>query len=116
MDTEKVYEQFRVFAGLSPKEFTQWQPLCQSAADKLTARMRQDADPDDLRLLMAAAGEAYWRFALLSQPGTVKIGDISINMPQSSQAQAAKLRDSLFADAAPLLTDYGCAVLHPVHI
>lgn len=110
MEIEKILEQFARFAGVTLEEAQEWQPLCEGAC--LSLPVKPEADLEDPRLILAAAGEAYRQYLLLRQGNlsTAKVGDISITQQQEggTAVQAAALRDALWAAASPLLENGGC--------
>lgn len=115
MDFEAVYRQFLLFAGLDAEGGMDWRPLCAAAADSLADGLRPGANAADPRLVLAAAGEAFHRYALAragAAPQTVRVGDVSYAEGDGPDlaARAQSLRDALFAGAAPLL-DCGFAGL-----
>lgn len=108
MDIEQVYAQFAFFAGLSSQAAVGWHSLCDAVVQRLTSRLRPDADAADARLVLAAAGEAYYQYSLAQGTGTaqsVRVGDIAVS-DQSGGANGSniqRLRDELLWNAAELL-------------
>lgn len=111
MELEQVYQQFLRFAGLDAEQAQEWKPLCEAAAAKLGGMLSPEAPQTDSRLTLAAAGEAYYQYALLhcgTDAKSVRIGDVSVSTQNGTGAQAARtLRDELLAGAAALLEPVG---------
>ncbi len=106
MELEQVYQQFARFAGLDAEAGRIWLPLCEAAIAKLRGMLVPDAPENDARLVLAAAGEAYYQYALArgTDAESVKIGEISISSQSGTGAQSVRaLRDELLAGASPLL-------------
>ncbi|MFR4989353.1 hypothetical protein [Anaerotruncus colihominis] len=107
MEIEAVLEQFMRLSGLDEQAAREWTPLCEAAAERIEELLPADADPNRLRLILAAAGEANYRYMLARSTGNAqsfKVGDISVTRSEEggSAQEARALRDALFADAAPL--------------
>lgn len=107
MEIEAVLEQFMRLSGLDEQAAREWTPLCEAAAERIEEILPVDADPNRLRLILAAAGEANYRYMLARSTGNAqsfKVGDISVTRSEegSSAQEARALRDALFTDAAPL--------------
>lgn len=108
MDRNQVITQFALLSGLSQQNAEAWGSLCDAAATRMSLMLRSDADADDPRLPLAAAGEAYYRYLLASQGGeaqSIKVGEISVSQSSSAGGLngARTLRDELLAGAADLL-------------
>ena len=88
MEIEAVLEQFMRLSGLDEQAAREWTPLCEAAAERIEELLPVDADPNRLRLILAAAGEANYRYMLARSTGNAQ--------------RARALRDALFTDAAPL--------------
>ncbi|MGN0635274.1 MAG: hypothetical protein ACI4I5_03540 [Acutalibacteraceae bacterium] len=86
-------------------------PLCRSALESLTSRLKPGADPADSRLIRAAAGLAYYKWILRNFAGTdgitsFKAGDVTVSRSSAcTLEQAEKVRDESLLAALPLLTD-----------
>lgn len=116
MNLEQVYNEFQRLCGISAQELEVWRAVCDACAGQILSRVPADCDPHDPRLAQAAAGQAYYRYALAQagqSSGNVKIGDISVSQASHSVEAARALRDELLAAAAPLLHG-GFAVLRQV--
>lgn len=106
MELEQVYQQFARFAGLDANAGREWQPLCEAAIARLRGALASGAEENDTRLVLAAAGEAYYQYALArgTDAESVKIGEISVSSQSGTGAQSIRaLRDELLANASPLL-------------
>lgn len=88
-------------------------PLCEAASSELSAMIKPDADPNDIRLVSAAAAIANYRLNTkntFSENGisSFKAGDISISVSGTEAIASAKAdRDDAMQKALPLLTDNG---------
>ena len=108
MNPDQVFCQFLLFSGLSPESGENWKPLCDAATARISAAMRTDADPNDPRLVLAAAGEAYCQYHLMRAGDgaqSFKVGDISVSESNgvSFADELRSMRDELYANAAGLL-------------
>ena len=65
MERETVFQHFLQLAGLSGEQGEAWRFLCEAACDQLEGRLREDADPKDGRLALAAAAVFYYLFNYL---------------------------------------------------
>ncbi len=87
--------------------------FCRAAVEELQPRIREDADPNDPRLLRAAAGIACALCALRERAQTddvsyFKAGDVTIHRSAVNHIAAAeKLREEGIRLALPLLRDDG---------
>lgn len=114
MDTEAIFSRFVRLAGLDADGAEEWMPLCAAAAAKLAGRLLPGADAADERLLLAAAGEACYQYALSRQNAqSIRVGDISLSPAAGGIEGMRLLRDELLAAAAGLL-DCGCASFRQV--
>ena len=91
-------------------------PLCRSSLNEVEARLRADANRDDVRVSAAAAAIAYYKLMLRrsnDESGDsitdFKAGDVSITQEKgdiSKQLEKAeKYRDSMLNDIIPLCED-----------
>lgn len=116
MNLEQVYREFRRMSGITAQEFLEWRAICGLFAEQIAKQVSEGADASDPRLALAAAGQAYYQYAL-TQAGrggqNVKIGDLSVSQSAKPLEHVKALRDELFAAAAPLL-DGGFAILRQV--
>lgn len=107
MDIDQIYSQFRLFAGLSEVQAGDWLPLCRASARRIEAARLPDTPADDERLVLAAAGDAYYQYTLTRAAGNAqsfRIGDISVSESANSTPDGVRqLRDELLANAAGLL-------------
>lgn len=114
MDTEAIYSRFVRLSGLDTDEAGDWKPLCAAAAAKLSACLLPGAPEADERLLLAAAGEACYQYALAQQnTQSIRVGDVSLSSEGGGIEGMRLLRDELLAGAAGLL-DCGCAEFRQV--
>ncbi len=88
-------------------------PFCEAASSELSAMTKPDADPNDFRLVCAAAAIANYRLKsknIYSENGisSFKAGDVSLNISGSETIASAKAdRDEAIQKALPLLMDNG---------
>ena len=114
MDTEAIFSRFVRLAGLETDGAEGWKPLCAAAAARLAEHLLPGADAADERLLLAAAGEACYQYALSPQnTQSIRVGDISLSPAEDGLEGTRLLRDELLAGAADLL-DCGCASFRQV--
>lgn len=114
MVLSEVRAEFALFAGLSGEAAEKWEFLCAGAIDKLRASLADGADENNPQLTHAAAGEAYYRYALCqgADAQSVRVGEISVTESSSGGGceNAARLRDELLAGAAGLLNGAGAGI------
>lgn len=88
-------------------------PFCEAASAEISAITKPDADPNDIRLVSAAAAIANYRLNarnVYSENGisSFKAGDVSISVAGKDSLESAKAdRDEAIQRALPLLTDTG---------
>ncbi len=88
-------------------------PICEAASAELSSKIKDGADPDDIRLVGAAAAEVNYRLCtknIFSENGisSFKAGDVSISVSGSESIEAAeKEKNSAYLKALPLLNDDG---------
>lgn len=86
-------------------------PLCKSAALEIQARIRNNADTEDIRLINAAAAIANYRLCMkkiASSDGTesFKAGDVTVSVSHSAMGEyAEKERSRALLEALPLFRD-----------
>ena len=111
MTAEGVLELVKVFAGLDDDEEAAAYPFCQLAVAHISDRLYESTNSADVRLVAAAAGEAYYNYMItavnrLNDGESIKIGDLTIkNDNVTIIKNAKKLRDALFAAAGCLIED-----------
>ena len=110
IDICAVLKENSAFESIAPEAIL---PVCNRVLQALEARVREDADQDDVRLLMLAAALARYELItlLLSQSdrfSSWKAGDITIQKDlQKEMRFERELRDEALAAAAQLLKDGG---------
>ena len=88
-------------------------PVCEAASSELSAMIKPGADPNDIRLVCAAAAMANYHLnarSVYSESGisSFKAGDVSISVSGSEAVASAKAdRDDALRRALPLLIDDG---------
>lgn len=111
MNEWAVLNSLREIAVLQEDAAAEALPLCRSALESLRPRLRQDADPSDIRLIRAAAGIAYYQWVLRKSAGddgitSFKAGDVTVSRSGAcALEQAEKVRSENLLAALPLLTD-----------
>ncbi len=114
MDAWAVLEKLRTLPVPQQTEASTLITLCRAAIDELQPRIRDDADPDDPRLLRAAAGIACMLYACRTADDAndvsyFKAGDVTIRRGADDAANALRvareLRDEGLRAALPLLRD-----------
>ncbi len=111
MNQWTVLSSLRQILYISDTEAAQMLPLCRSALEEIKVRLRTDADENDMRVLKAAAGIAYYNIILrkTSTAETVtsfKAGDVVISQSASCALEnAEKLRNEAYLAVLPLLRD-----------
>lgn len=108
---DDVFSQIEKLAELDSDEKNKMEPFCESAVATLNGRLREDADGKDIRLVMAAAALAYYRYLQSSfseddELVSMKAGDVTIKCDYSvalNRMQA--LSEGLLRDADELLSD-----------
>lgn len=113
MQKSKVTQVFLLFSMLS--RIDGWEELIDSAAARVEQLLREDADPDDVRLCWLAAADAHLQYrrilaANAVQPGYAGSSGV-IRDGRAAAELAAKLRDAYFEECAPLLQDDAFAFL-----
>lgn len=110
IDICAVLKENAAFDSLQPEAML---PVCGRVLRALTPRLREDADPDDVRLLRLAAALARFElFSLLLSESerfsSYKAGDITIQKDLQKELKfEQQLRDEALAAAAPILRDGG---------
>ena len=111
MDAWAVLDRLRTLPVPQQAEASALITLCRAAVDELQPRIRDDADPDDPRLLRAAAGIACMLCACRSDGeesdvSYFKAGDVTIRREKEDALRVAReLRDEGLRQALPLLRD-----------
>ncbi len=88
-------------------------PLCAAAAKELEARMRDNADCTDIRLINAGAAIVNYRLCM-KKSGTdegvtsFKAGDVTVSIsPSAAIERAEKEKSEALMEALPLFRDEG---------
>ena len=105
MDRQQVFGLFLQLAGLDEAQGEPWEPLCEAACAQLEGQLREGADPEDIRLALAAAAcAAHWQgLAAGGQAQSFTVGEISVSGQTGTGEGAGELWQALLAAAAPLL-------------
>ena len=110
IDICAVLKENCAFESLAPEQML---PVCGRVLRTLQPRLREEADPDDVRLLRLAAALARFElFSLLLSESDrfsgYKAGDITIQKNLQAELRfEQQLRDEALAAAAPILRDGG---------
>ena len=86
-------------------------PLCSAAAAELEVRLREDADPNDIRIFNAAASLVNYRLCMKrmntgEEVTSFKAGDVSISIsPSALIEKAEKEKSDAMLSVLPLLED-----------
>ena len=110
IDICAVLKENAAFDSLSPEAML---PVCGRVLRALQPRLRENVEPDDVRLLRLAAALARFELfgLLLSETerfSGYKAGDITIQKDLQKELKFEQLlRDEALAEAAPLLRDGG---------
>lgn len=96
--------------ALEEEQATQALPLCQTALTQLRARLRANADENDVRFLQAAAAMAFYKHQLRESASgdfvsSFQAGDVRVKNENNGLQHAAAIREEALRDAAPLLRD-----------
>lgn len=107
-----VYSQFLLISKPSDdKETQEIVSLCKNGLDWVMKHVRQDISRDDIRISKAAAGIAYYDYALgkltdSSDPRYFKAGDVTVQKKiQEDILVAEKIKKSSLESIADILED-----------
>lgn len=89
LNSELILYYFSMFTNLSEEDALKWEELCLACAENVYSRLRPNVDleANKKRVSFAAALLASYRYELLiggTQPGSVKIGDVSFSGASTS--------------------------------
>ncbi|MBO4339587.1 MAG: hypothetical protein J5877_06715 [Clostridia bacterium] len=111
IDTSLVEERFLLLSSLSEADETV-EALCQSGVSKVEHMLKSDADLTDVRVIDAAAGDAFYQWILIKKSAdtdsfrSFRAGDITVQNDVSVSLEAAgKIRDEAFKAISDLLID-----------
>lgn len=85
--------------------------ICENAMHELISMLKDTTDPADPRLVKAAAGIAYYEYALYcltnpNEPESLKAGDVSIKNNKSESLNIAKtIKDAGLDGISDLIVD-----------
>lgn len=107
IDVSKIYEQLEKIAELTAENSSLAMSLCSVAANKLLSMLKDKADGDDERVVLAAAyfaNKLLLKSAFLSQSSVMsfKAGDISVS---PAPEKAIAVADSMLCDALECISD-----------
>ncbi len=107
-----VYSQFLFITAPDAEDGTdKILSLCASALEHVVSALRKESTDEDSRIAYAAAGIAYYDYALstladVSDPKSFKAGDITVNRDAAENISVAeKIRDSRLKAISDLIED-----------
>lgn len=86
-------------------------PICSQCLEEIRENLRDDADENDKRIAVAAAGLAYYQLMIASISAddavtSFRAGDVTVSKnPVAIMETAANIRDEALARAVPVLKD-----------
>ena len=110
IDCWKVLSALREYYSYT-QEDSELLPLCDAAAREVSARVRENADFEDMRLISAAAAIANYRLCVKNlhrDDGitSFKAGDVTVSVTPSATCEyAEKEKSRALLDALPLFKD-----------
>ena len=108
---QTVLNHLRQLVTLDSKGAANALPLCEISLNEVISRLRTPDDANDLRVAKAAAGLAFYRYALRQLADgngatSFKAGDVTVSRsPAATLEFAERVRDESLAQAADLLAD-----------
>lgn len=111
MNKWTVLNSLRQLLPLDKREADIALPLCSNCLEEIRENLREDADPQDIRIATAAAGLAYYKLMvyLLADDGNVssfRAGDITVKQDSKSVIKIAEnVRNDALLRAVPILRD-----------
>ncbi|MBR3588284.1 MAG: hypothetical protein IKL16_01850 [Clostridia bacterium] len=106
-----VLSRFRQFVNLEEYEAEKILPLCVVNLQRIQAQLRDNVNPDDIRIQEAAACLTYYDYTvrLSSEADNVtsfKAGDITVSKTTSSlKEDAEKMKKDALLELTPLMKD-----------
>ena len=106
-----VLARFRQFINIDDEEAEKVLPLCVVNLRRIQAQLREDADPDDIRIQEAAACLTYYDYTVRLSHETdnvtsFKAGDITVSKTTLSLTEhAEKMKKDALLEIAPLMKD-----------
>ena len=113
MDQWNVLESLKQITDLDEEGATAALPLCHSGLEEIKVRLRDDADPNDPRVISAAAALAFYKMTLRRIDSneavtSFKAGDVTVTKSPSAMLEGAvKIRDDALINILPLVKDEG---------
>ncbi len=109
-DVYQVLAVFQQYTLLDEQGAANALPLCSLALGELTARLRPGANPQDPRLIHAAAALAVYKWKLREQAGEgettyLKAGDMVVRRQGDALQHIRQLKDEAMLCVQPLLED-----------
>lgn len=108
---DDVYTQIEKLTEFDDDGKKKIESFCKSAVATVNSLLKPDADASDIRLIMAAASLAYYRYIQFSfdedaEMTSLKVGDVTVKRDSSLLLKKARtLYEDAFADARSMLTD-----------
>ncbi len=106
-----VLARFRQFVNIDDTEAEKQLPLCVVNLRRIQAQLRDDVNPDDVRIQEAAACLTYYDYAIRLSSETddvtsFKAGDITVSKTTSSLTEnAEKMKKNALLELTPLMKD-----------
>ena len=112
MDIDLIFENFTYIVSQDlTLDYDASRKICENAMHELTSMLKATANPADPRLVKAAAGIAYYEYALYcltnpNEPESFKAGDVSVKNNKTEALNIAKtIRDAALENIRDLIID-----------
>lgn len=106
-----VLARFRQLVDIDDTEADKLLPLCVVNLHRISSQLREDADPDDVRIAQAAAALVYYDYAVrlsfeTDNVTSFKAGDITVSKTTTSLTEnAEKMKKDALLELVPLMKD-----------
>ncbi len=106
-----VLEQLKRLMPMNEEAVEKAIPICGQCLEEIRGNLRDDADKEDKRIALAAAGLAYYQLMIASISAddavtSFRAGDVTVTKnPVAIMEIAANIRDEALARAVPILKD-----------
>lgn len=112
MDINQIFENFIYIVSQDfALDYNASYKICENAMHELAAMLKPTTDPADQRLVKAAAGVAYYEYALYcltnpNEPESFKAGDVTVKNNKNENLSIAKtIRDTGLENISDLIID-----------
>ena len=111
MNYVQVLLQFCTLAGIDESEAEKYFDICCASGTKVEKHIKPGENPNDRRLIYAAAALAYYQFSLIKASGgisdaqSVTVGDITVSRGSGSVSESCKHAKELYEDAMASAAD-----------